>query len=87
MCAGVEVMTVGGTQSNYNVDVYSGNHPFYQGATSMIIAEDGQMNKFTKKFEGLGDLGEVPVLAGGPAVAEDPKKAAKGGKGGKKGKR
>lgn len=81
MCAGVEVMTVGGTQPSYNVDVYSGNHPFYQGATSMIITEDGQMNKFAKKFEGLGELGEVPVLAGGPAVAEDTKKG-----GGAKGK-
>jgi large subunit ribosomal protein L31 len=29
-CNGVEVMTVGGTKQEYNVDVYSGNHPFYQ---------------------------------------------------------
>lgn len=29
-CNGVEVMTVGGTKETYNVDVYSGNHPFYQ---------------------------------------------------------
>lgn len=28
-CNGVEVMTVGGTKAEYNVDVYSGNHPFY----------------------------------------------------------
>lgn len=28
-CNGVEVMTVGGTKKEYNVDVYSGNHPFY----------------------------------------------------------
>jgi large subunit ribosomal protein L31 len=79
-------MTVGGTQDSYSVDVYSGNHPFYQGATSMIITEDGQMNKFAKKFEGLGELGEVPVLAGGPAVAEE-KKAKGGGKGKGKGKK
>lgn len=29
-CNGVEVMTVGGTKKEYNVDIYSGNHPFYQ---------------------------------------------------------
>jgi len=29
-CNGVEVMTVGGTKDRYNVEVYSGNHPFYQ---------------------------------------------------------
>jgi hypothetical protein len=29
-CNGVEVMTVGGTKQQYNVDIYSGNHPFYQ---------------------------------------------------------
>jgi ribosomal protein L31 len=28
-CNGVEVMTVGGTKESYNVDIYSGNHPFY----------------------------------------------------------
>lgn len=80
-------MTVGGTQETYSVDVYSGNHPFYQGATSMIITEDGQMNKFAKKFEGLGELGEVPVLAGGPAVVEEKKGGGGKGKGGKKSKR
>jgi large subunit ribosomal protein L31 len=78
-------MTVGGTQESYSVDVYSGNHPFYQGATSMVIAEDGQMNKFAKKFADLGELNEVPKLAGGPAVPEETKKGGgKAGKGKKK---
>ncbi len=37
-CNGVEVMSVGGTKQEYNVDVYSGNHPFYQvhGGTRVI---------------------------------------------------
>lgn len=30
VCNGQEVMVVGGTKSSYNVDIYSGNHPFYQ---------------------------------------------------------
>lgn len=35
VCNGQEVMVVGGTKSSYNVDIYSGNHPFYQvGGTS-----------------------------------------------------
>jgi large subunit ribosomal protein L31 len=27
-CNGTEVMTVGGTKETYNVDIYSGNHPW-----------------------------------------------------------
>lgn len=53
----------------------------------MVIAEDGQMNKFAKKFADLGDLNEVPKLAGGPAVPEDTKKGGKAGGKGKKSKR
>ena len=29
-CNGEEVMTVGGTQAEYVVDIWSGNHPFFQ---------------------------------------------------------
>lgn len=36
-CNGVEVMTVGGTKETYNVDVYSGNHPFYQVSGGAIV--------------------------------------------------
>jgi len=30
ICNGEEVMSLGGTQAEYNVDIWSGNHPFYQ---------------------------------------------------------
>jgi hypothetical protein len=30
ICNGEEVLTLGGTQAEYNVDIWSGNHPFYQ---------------------------------------------------------
>ena len=40
---GVEVMTLGGTKPVYNVDIYSGNHPFYQGAGSNMIIDEGQV--------------------------------------------
>lgn len=45
VCNGVEVMTVGGTKSQYNVDIYSGNHPFYQGQKGALIVDEGQLNK------------------------------------------
>ncbi len=43
-CNGVEVMTVGGTKPEYAVDIYSGNHPFYQGNTSNMVMDEGQLN-------------------------------------------
>jgi ribosomal protein L31 len=48
ICNGNEVMTVGGTKQVYNVDVYSGNHPFYQGVRTVLIADDGQLNKWVE---------------------------------------
>ena len=30
ICNGQEVISMGGTKETYNVDVWSGNHPFYQ---------------------------------------------------------
>jgi ribosomal protein L31 len=30
ICNGEEVISMGGTMETYNVDVWSGNHPFYQ---------------------------------------------------------
>jgi ribosomal protein L31 len=39
-CNGVEVMTVGGTKETYNVDVYSGNHPFYQVRGTQLGLEE-----------------------------------------------
>jgi large subunit ribosomal protein L31 len=41
-CNGVEVMTVGGTKESYNVDIYSGNHPFYVSRTSGPIGREGR---------------------------------------------
>lgn len=85
-CNGVEVMTVGGTRKEYQVDIYSGNHPFYQGTNSMMISDEGQLNKFKKRFAGLEELSEVSATAS-IALPEDEKpkkKAGNAGKGGKK---
>ncbi|GBF96482.1 50S ribosomal protein chloroplastic [Raphidocelis subcapitata] len=81
-CNGVEVMTVGGTKESYNVDIYSGNHPFYSGNGNIIVVDEGQLNKFKKRFAGLEELSQVSASAsGGPASKEDVKKAAAGRKG------
>jgi ribosomal protein L31 len=90
-CNGVEVMSCGGTKPEYIVDVWSGNHPFYQGNKSTMVIEDGRVNRFNKMYADLADtLGNVATInspgAGGgedagpakPAKAE-PKAAAKAG--------
>ncbi|GIL61220.1 hypothetical protein Vafri_15624 [Volvox africanus] len=88
ICNGVEVMTVGGTKPAYNVDIYSGNHPFYQGNRTTLVLDDGQLNKFKKRFAELEELSIVPVLQAGkaedPTAKEKPAAASQKGKGKKK---
>jgi ribosomal protein L31 len=96
-CNGVEVMACGGTKPEYIVDVWSGNHPFYQGNKSTMVIEDGRVNRFNKMYADLADtLGNVATInspgagAGGddaaPAASAAPTKAAPkaAAKGGKK---
>lgn len=79
ICNGVEVMTVGGTKPVYNVEIYSGNHPFYQGAAATAVLDEGQLNKFKKRFGGDDELNTVaPVTAKAVIVKEEKKGAAKG---------
>jgi len=49
MCNGEVVMTVGSTQPEINVDVWSGNHPFYTG-TQKIIDTEGRVERFMRKY-------------------------------------
>jgi large subunit ribosomal protein L31 len=42
-------MTVGSTRPELNVDIWSGNHPFYTGSTTMLDME-GRVEKFMKKY-------------------------------------
>ena len=60
-CNGVEVMTVGGTQAEY-VDIWSGNHPFFQGRSSAIMTDAGQVSRFANRFGDLGDLSAVETM-------------------------
>lgn len=48
-CNGEVVMTVGSTKPKLNVDVWSGNHPFYTG-TQKIIDTEGRVERFLRKY-------------------------------------
>jgi large subunit ribosomal protein L31 len=49
MCNGEHVMTVGSTRPELNVDIWSGNHPFYTG-TQKIIDTEGRVERFLRKY-------------------------------------
>ncbi|WP_254934829.1 50S ribosomal protein L31 [Cyanobium sp. WAJ14-Wanaka] len=65
ICNGEVVMTTGSTSPEINVDVWSGNHPFYTG-TQKILDTEGRVDRFMRKY-GMG---------GGEAAAPADKKAA-----------
>jgi large subunit ribosomal protein L31 len=56
-CNGKEIMTVGATQPELHVDVWSGNHPFYTG-NQKIIDTEGRVERFRSKY-GLEDSTET----------------------------
>jgi large subunit ribosomal protein L31 len=49
ICNGEVVMTVGSTKPQINVEVWSGNHPFYTGTQKMIDTE-GRVDRFMRKY-------------------------------------
>ncbi|XP_015884664.3 large ribosomal subunit protein bL31c [Ziziphus jujuba] len=79
-CNGELVMTTGGTQKEYTVDVWSGNHPFYLGNRSALLVDADQVEKFRKKFGELSEIMEIPVLKGEIVLPSKRKSAGKGGK-------
>jgi len=48
-CDGQLIMTVGSTRPELNVDIWSGNHPFYTGSQKIIDTE-GRVEKFQRKY-------------------------------------
>ena len=60
-CNGEVVMTVGSTQPELRVDVWSGNHPFYTG-TQKIIDTEGRVDRFLKKYGMLDTTAPVRRL-------------------------
>jgi large subunit ribosomal protein L31 len=49
-CAGEVIMTVGSTQPKVNVEIWSGNHPFYTGQQRLVDTE-GQVERFMKRLQ------------------------------------
>ena len=75
-CNGEHVMTVGSTRAKLQVDVWSGNHPFYTG-TQKTIDTEGRIQRFRRKY-GMTDV-EMPQVdaSSGPLKMEDPPAEAK----------
>lgn len=48
-CNGELIMKVGSTKPRLDVDVWSGNHPFYTG-TQKIIDTEGRVERFLRKY-------------------------------------
>jgi large subunit ribosomal protein L31 len=48
-CDGQLVMTVSSTRPELNVDIWSGNHPFYTGSQKMLDTE-GRVERFMRKY-------------------------------------
>ncbi len=49
VCNGEVVMTTGSTQPEIQVDVWSGNHPFFTG-TQKILDTEGRVDRFMRKY-------------------------------------
>ena len=71
ICNGQEVMTVGGTQEEYVVDIWSGNHPFFQGKKGAVATEVGQVTRFGDKYGDLGDLSFIETVDGKQKQGEE----------------
>lgn len=71
VCNGEEVLVTSGTQPDYNVDIWSGNHPFFQGITTSVVTDEGRVNRFKRRFEGLDSLSTVETAS--QAVAKSKK--------------
>ena len=63
MCNGVEVLVTSGTRPSYTVDIWSGNHPFFQGITTSVVTDEGRVNRFKRRFAGLDSLSAINTVA------------------------
>jgi large subunit ribosomal protein L31 len=50
MVEGEVVMTVGSTQPELRVEIWSGTHPFYTG-TQRLVDTEGQVDRFMKRLQ------------------------------------
>ncbi|MEL6815311.1 MAG: 50S ribosomal protein L31 [Cyanobacteria bacterium J06598_3] len=71
-CNGEQVMTVGSTKPELNIDVWSGNHPFYTG-TQKIIDTEGRVERFLRKY-GMSTEGDAETTDAKAETKGDAKK-------------
>ena len=64
-CNGEEVLTTSGTQEKYTVDVWSGNHPFFQGAANTVLMDEGSVNRFKRRYGGLDSMSDMSRIKTG----------------------
>jgi large subunit ribosomal protein L31 len=74
-CNGELVMTVGSTKPELNVDIWSGNHPFYTG-TQKIIDTEGRVERFMRKY-GMVDTTQPVAQADATQTDATPKDSTK----------
>jgi len=48
-CDGKLIMTVGSTKPRLDIDIWSGNHPFYTGSQKILDTE-GRVDRFMRKY-------------------------------------
>jgi large subunit ribosomal protein L31 len=53
---GEVIMTVGSTQPELSVEIWSGNHPFYTGQQRLVDTE-GQVERFMKRLQRRQEMG------------------------------
>jgi large subunit ribosomal protein L31 len=49
------------------VDIWSGNHPFYQGMGTSVVTDEGRVNRFKRRFAGLESLSAIETVSGNKA--------------------
>jgi large subunit ribosomal protein L31 len=64
-CDGQLIMTVGSTKPELNVDIWSGNHPFYTGSETMLDSDDTLHKDFVKNIK------EIPAEYKGAIILRD----------------
>jgi ribosomal protein L31 len=44
------------------VDIWSGNHPFFQGVKTAVMTNAGRVSRFGDRFGDLGAMSEVETM-------------------------
>ena len=68
VCNGETVMKVSGTKARYDVDVYSGNHPFYKGFPGAPRQTNPSGSRKKEKEERFFGRRRVSLTWGGPLL-------------------